>query len=305
MVTDAELATFCDAVVRTGGLDPTVLAPADRAALEELARSRLDEAASAFPFAVPLADFTDFVSARVDPSSSPAAAIAALAFTDLYLACGCVLGLEGAAGEFVGRYSADIRRVAGRFARAGSVGVDDLVQIVTTRLLLPSGERPPRLSLYRGQGPMAGFVRVTAARLAINTVSGPGAAPAVESEEDLFSALVSPSKTPEAEVGSEHLRERVREAFVAAVARLSARDRNILHYSLCDGLSIDVIARMYSVHRATAARWITSARDELVQATRLELRERLAIPDAEVDTLLRGGLTRFELSVARVLRGDG
>jgi len=29
------------------------------------------------------------------------------------------------------------------------------------------------------------------------------------------------------------------------------------------------------------------------------------VPDTEVDTLLRGGLSRFELSVARVLRDAG
>ena len=108
--------------------------------------------------------------------------------------------MAGAAEEFLRRYSADIARVATRFSRAGSVDADDLVQIVTTRLLLPAGEKPARLSLYRGQGPIAGFVRVTAARLAINTVDAPSSTAASEPENDLFAALVSPAATPEAEV---------------------------------------------------------------------------------------------------------
>jgi RNA polymerase sigma-70 factor (ECF subfamily) len=305
MIADRDLQAFCESIIRAGGTTPEEVTSSVREDLDTVARQKLDDAIDAFGFSVPLADFTHFVSARVDPTIAPAAALEALAIKDLYLACACILGIKGAADEFVNQLSGEIAKVATRFARNGAVAVDDLVQIVTTRLLLADGEKVARLTLYRGQGPLSGFVRVTAARLAINIVTGPASAEASEPEHDLFSALVSPSATPETQVDSEHVRSRVRDAFVVAVGRLSARDRNLLHYSLCDGLSIDVIARMYRVHRATAARWIAAARDDLVKTTRAELRELLAVPDTEVDTLLRGGLSRFELSVARVLRDAG
>lgn len=288
MPTDDAIARLCDAIAP--GLDDATAARVRARVASEIAR---------FDVEVSLETFATFLAARVESVED----VEVLAIGDLYLACACVEGIPGAAETFVTHTSEEVRRVAARFARRGTLAVDDLVQIVMTRLLVSDEDRPARLTLYRGRGSLVSFVKVTAARLAINAV-GDRSAEREEPEEQLFAALVSPGASPEANVVGEDVRARVREAFVAAVATLQPRERNVLHYSLCDGLSIDVIARMYKVHRATAARWIESARDDLVKQTRVELRRLLSVPDRDVDTILRGGLSRFELSVARILRPE-
>lgn len=288
MLSDEALARLCDAIV-----------PGRDEATVTRVRARLAAELARFDLAVPVDTFATFLAARVETVED----IDVLAVGDLYLACACVEGIPGAAETFVTHTSEEVRRVAARFARRGTLAIDDLVQVVMTRLLVSDEDRPARLTLYRGRGSLVSFVKVTAARLAINAI-GDRTAEHEEPEEQLFAALVSPGPSPEANVVGEDVRTRVREAFVAAVATLEPRERNVLHYSLCDGLSIDVIARMYRVHRATAARWIESARDDLVKKTRSELRRVLSLPDQDVDTILRGGLSRFELSVARILRPE-
>ena len=50
------------------------------------------------------------------------------------------------------------------------------------------------------------------------------------------------------------------------------------------------------MHRATAARWIVSAREALVDETKRQLRGRLGVSGAELDSLL--GLVRSQIHVS-------
>ena len=48
-----------------------------------------------------------------------------------------------------------------------------------------------------------------------------------------------------------------------ALERLSPRERNVLRMHYGHALSIDAIGRVYGVHRATVARWLSTARESL------------------------------------------
>ena len=72
------------------------------------------------------------------------------------------------------------------------------------------------------------------------------------------------------------------DALRAAFAKLSARERNLLRMHHLHGLTVDELAPMFRVHRATVARWITSAREHLLTETRDSLRDRLAIGEDTV-----------------------
>ena len=48
-----------------------------------------------------------------------------------------------------------------------------------------------------------------------------------------------------------------------AVGQLSSRDRNLLRLHYVSGISLDAVARMYHVHRATVVRWLAAIRDEI------------------------------------------
>jgi hypothetical protein len=82
-------------------------------------------------------------------------------------------------------------------------------------------------------------------------------------------------------------RDELKAAFAAAVAALPDRERAVLRYHLIDGLAIDAIGAVYQVHRATAARWLSGARDQLAAGTRRALMQRLKIDLSEVDSLMR------------------
>jgi RNA polymerase sigma-70 factor (ECF subfamily) len=70
-----------------------------------------------------------------------------------------------------------------------------------------------------------------------------------------------------------------------------------------DGWTIDRIGALYGVHRATAARRIAAARDELGAAIRTELAARLAISIDEVDSIVRLVQNRIDVSLERLLDG--
>jgi RNA polymerase sigma-70 factor (ECF subfamily) len=78
------------------------------------------------------------------------------------------------------------------------------------------------------------------------------------------------------------------QAAVEDVLRdLDPCERNVLRMHMVHQLSIDEIGRTYEVHRATAARWLTSIRDRLQDETRKLLRDRLGLADRELDSLFR------------------
>ncbi|MDB4944134.1 MAG: transcriptional regulator [Labilithrix sp.] len=264
----------------------------------------LASAAADHPFSLAPGTFARFVACRLDPEKPVGLAITALDLADLHLACACVEGVDGAAAHFMTRFAPEIAQVAARFARSGNVGADDLVQIVVSRMLVYDGEHPPRLAQYRGVGPLGGFVRVTAARLAINvTDRKQNRVERPTAEDGLFASLLAARSSPETSAADHQARALLRAAFTRSAAQLEVRERNVLAYSLCDGLSIDAIGRMYNVHRSTAARWIEGARDALVRGTREALARELDVSETQLETFLRGGLSQFELSVTRCLRG--
>ena len=98
-------------------------------------------------------------------------------------------------------------------------------------------------------------------------------------------------------------RAEFRIAFAEAMTELSAKERNLLRYHFVQTLTIDQIGAIYRVHRVTAFRWLRSARQALVSATRRRVAKRLDVQPAEVDSILRLVQSQLELSVERVL-GD-
>jgi RNA polymerase sigma-70 factor (ECF subfamily) len=77
-----------------------------------------------------------------------------------------------------------------------------------------------------------------------------------------------------------------------------------LRQHILDELTIDDLARLYRVHRATCARWLTDARLELGKGTRKRLIAALGVKSDELESLLRFLDSDIELSISRILKGD-
>jgi RNA polymerase sigma-70 factor (ECF subfamily) len=96
--------------------------------------------------------------------------------------------------------------------------------------------------------------------------------------------------------------QQFREAFQRAVSALTSRQRTLLRLNLLDALSIDELAPIYGVSRATAARWLADAKAALEQETRKQVGLALKLEAQEVERLLVSAQQGFQLSLSRALR---
>jgi RNA polymerase sigma-70 factor (ECF subfamily) len=182
--------------------------------------------------------------------------------------------------------------------RATKTQADD-VRSELRRLLFTSDEgRAASVITFTGRGDLRGFARVIAARTLAKRMRLDRRE--VELEDEMIDVL-TPAIDPEVTFLREQYRSDVDTVFRAAIATLPERSRAVLRYHLLDGWSIDEIGALYHVHRATAARWVTSAREELGAQIRKALSERLAIPESQVDSIVALVTSRIEISLDRLL----
>lgn len=211
------------------------------------------------------------------------------------LACGLFHALPEARRSFDQHV---VPRVRSGLQRAGAVDaeVDELVQDALTRVLVEnSGER---LKQYRGQGTFPAFVVTVAMRL-FSTRRGktsreaPGA---VEALDSLPMAL-----DLEKQLSRHQNRSHFAEAFRAALESLDPRQRTLLKLNLVNGSSIDQLAPMYQVSRASVARWIAQAREQLRLETLKRLSGSTRMDRDDLDGLMASLESGFDVSLRRFI----
>jgi RNA polymerase sigma-70 factor (ECF subfamily) len=157
--------------------------------------------------------------------------------------------------------------------------------------------RAAGLAEFAGRGDLRGYIRVSATRELIRAINR---GRREESIEPLLERL-DLAHAPELNLLRAQYGETVAAALRAAVEALDERPRALLRYSVAAGWSIDQIGALYGVHRATAARWLTAARDALGDHLRREVSTRLAIPIADVDSIVRLVQSQIDVSLTRIL----
>jgi RNA polymerase sigma-70 factor (ECF subfamily) len=115
----------------------------------------------------------------------------------------------------------------------------------------------------------------------------------VAADEDALLAARAPGDDPELSFIKEASRSAFKAAFQKALDALDDRGRALLRMHLIDGLGIDQIAEVYGVHRATAARWLARAEEEILESTRKSLMLDGKIGREECASILR--LVRSQL----------
>ena len=223
---------------------------------------------------------------------------------DLFLACACAQGepraLEILSRQYLAALPAAVSRIDSSPAFADEVG-----QVVRERLLVSKGGEPGRIAEYRGQGALEGWLRVTAVRAALRLKrqQKPGqVAEADEADGAHAAAALEPALGPELDYIKRRYRPEFEAAFRDALAATSGRPRLILRQHHVEGLSIDKLSALHGVHRATAARWIISARESLLAETRRRLMERLKIGEVELDSLMRLVASQLNVSMNQLVR---
>jgi RNA polymerase sigma-70 factor (ECF subfamily) len=177
--------------------------------------------------------------------------------------------------------------------------VDDVRSHVRRVLFASEPGRPAALQEFSGRGDLRSYVRVIATRELVRVINQGRRGLAVLDEAVLN--LASPTDDPALAYLRERYRSDVDAAMRAALIGLADEERALLRYSLIDGWTVDRIGALYGVHRATAARRVAAARAAFATAIRSELAGRLAIPDDEVDSIIRLVQSRIDASIERLL----
>ena len=220
----------------------------------------------------------------------------AAAVGELHLAIACARG-DGAAIAAFDRAYLDVVPQALAAMKLPAATVDDVRATVRDRLLIGDGERAPRVLDYAGKGRLRGLIQVTATRAAIDRLR----------HEEREAELPGDDKLAAAgDVELSLIKAQYRDAFVAgfaaAVGGLERRDRNLLRLHFLGGVTLEQLAQMYGVHRATVVRWLAAAREAVLAATREQVAATLGgAPSEELDEMFALVKSRVELSVERLL----
>ncbi len=216
---------------------------------------------------------------------------------ELFLACACLNGDEAALTSFEQQFVAKVDKAVEGVDPSPSF-LDEVRQRVRERLLVGDA---PKLNEYSGAGSLQAWTRTVALRLALNHKRD--TAREVQ-DEGLMEALPMRGRDLELDYVRAQHREDFAAAFREALAALEGRSRNVLRLSYVDRLSIDQIGAMYGTHRATAARWLTAAREELMNQTRARLASKLKLTQSDLNSLLGALQSNLEISINRILRDE-
>jgi RNA polymerase sigma-70 factor, ECF subfamily len=263
----------------------------------------LDEALAAARLAwpaleVPPEAFARYLAARLPPAADLGSATRSLYAADLYLACACDRGDTAAIAAFDARYMPEIDRALERL-RVAPLIADDLKGGMREKLFFPKDGDRSLLAGYSGRGEIGAWLRAVAVRAARKTLRPARATPA---EREAEFGAGAPGADPELGYLRATFAAESTSALAEAIAELPVRDRNLLRQYYIDGLTVDQLGKLYRVHRATAARWVTDVRDALVKDVQRRLMRRLRLDENELKSVMRAARSQLDLSIQRLLQ---
>lgn len=216
---------------------------------------------------------------------------------DLYLA----VAAQAGGSEALRGIEAVLRRVSASLERRGiaHAEVQDVIAEVRSDQLVAPAESAPGIARYAARASLERWFIVIAARMLQRARRRTGRIETQDTEQ-LAATIVMPSDLERLAVRDE-AKQALARALQHAVSELDPTQRTLLRLHVNDGVSIDDVARLYGIHRATAARRLERARRDLATATRRELARDLALSPWEVDSLIREVRSSFRSLVGAYL----
>lgn len=243
--------------------------------------------------------FVAYLRARLPPDVPSSIALRRMHTSDLYLACACAHGDPDAIAVLDERCLGQLDRALGR------IGIDrdmvaEIKQEIRYRVLVGDGGHA-EIVKFAGRGDLRGWVRVMATRQALRRQSRARREQATE-DDDLWQHLVS-TEPRMFDHAKELYRREFKRAFETALRALPHREKTLLRQHYLDGATLDELALLYHVHRATITRMLGRAREMVLASTRDRLMSELDVPSQELDSILRMIWSRIEFSLRALRRG--
>ena len=242
--------------------------------------------------------FLRHVAERMSPEDGAAAALRALHGSDLFLTCGCAHGDSPSIAALEQQFLVPI---ANHVTRSGGNHLPqaDVLQELRTRLLVAPVGGAARIASYNGRGPLAGWIRVAAARLAVDMLR---AQKPDSVRRDDYVDIVAPIDDPELGFVKKRYRREFTDAFRETLAALSVRDANVLRLHYLEGVSARSIGAIYGVTPRSVQQWIAGARRTILRRTRRLLADRLRLSSGQLDALMSLVQSQLDLSLHKFLR---
>jgi RNA polymerase sigma-70 factor (ECF subfamily) len=264
------------------------------AGLEAALAGAVARARGAFPeIQVDDDGFAAFLGARVPPEGLATARV-----EDLWVACGCAAGEPRALAAIEARYFPDVDVALGKMGLSAERR-DEVKQGLRRLLFVGDAAAPARIAEYRGTGDLRAWLRVTAMRAALKLLRKEGRE--TPASDDAILEARTHDDDPELAYMKAAYRASFRAAFQEALESLHPKERTLLKQQIVDGLGIDELGALYQVHRATAARWVTSAREKLLGRTRRTFMLRARISSDECESIMRMVRSQLDVSLHRRL----
>jgi RNA polymerase sigma-70 factor (ECF subfamily) len=216
---------------------------------------------------------------------------------ELYLCCACAQGDPEATRVLESEVLPQVVKAISRIDSDPQF-VEEALQTLRDKLLV--GPRA-KINDYAARGPLIAWLSVAAARVALDAIRSrkarrihPG---------DLPERLAQTDSSPLNHIVKSRYADSFQRALKNAISALPSRDRNLLRLQLVGRCSIDQLGRMYLVHRATAARWLESARNRVFESVREQMKSEHRLTDGEFDSIARGVRSQLDLSITATISG--
>ncbi len=182
---------------------------------------------------------------------------------------------------------------------------EEVQQFVLERLILPSKSGREKLREYRGVGSIQRWLKAVLVGSAVSLRRAGGkVAGRTVSDDAALEGLAADLPAADVSLLKESLRGPFKAAFQAAFAELEPRERNILRLHYLLGLTMEELAQVHSVHRATAVRWLSAARERLRASTLKRLQGALQLSRSGAEELAALLQSQLEASL-RAAFGEG
>ncbi|MGE0867282.1 MAG: sigma-70 family RNA polymerase sigma factor [Kofleriaceae bacterium] len=272
---------------------------ADAPELEPLLASKLAQARAAWP-ATWISDdeLIRGLAERAPNDADPIEYVRTVHADDLYLALACGAGASAALDAFEVRYFSDVDAAIRQ--RCGSVPwISDFKQALREKLFVGSVDRRPRILAYAGLGPLRGWLRVIVLRDLINRQTRVPKEQPVDHDE--LAELSTEPDDPALRLFKQRYAPQFTQAFIAALAALSPRDRDLLKQRFVDGLTLEQLATAHTVDRATVVRRLARARATVLSDVRSRLVVSTALPASEISSLMRHVRSDLQITLTQLL----